>query len=81
MTPGQPLPGHPATRAVRTGDPPARRRRGAYSPLCRVASLRARSRERRAGPVQPQLQTARQNEPRSAVLVMWPGAGCTGSAG
>ncbi|WP_405979547.1 hypothetical protein [Streptomyces sp. NBC_00158] len=43
--------------------------------MCLPASLRARSRERRAGPVQPQLHTARQNEPRSAVLVEWPTGG------
>lgn len=34
---------------------------------CSSASERARSRERRAGPVQPQLQRAMQNEPRSMV--------------
>lgn len=35
--------------------------------------MRARSRERRAAPDQPQLQRAMQNEPRSIVVVLWAG--------
>ncbi|GGX33087.1 hypothetical protein GCM10010353_55250 [Streptomyces chryseus] len=41
---------------------------------CASASARALSRERRAGPRQPQEQWAKQKEPRSVVPVRWVGA-------
>lgn len=40
-----------------------------------MASVRARSRDLRAGPDQPQLQRARQNEPRSIVVALCPAGG------
>lgn len=50
-----------------------------------AASVRARSRDLRAGPVQPQTQRARQNEPRSIVVALCaaagPGAGHDGGCG
>ncbi len=46
---------------------------------CNSASARARSRERRAGPRQPQVQWAKQKEPRSVVPVRWVGASVSAS--
>ena len=45
---------------------------------CSAASVRARSRDLRAGPVQPQVQRARQNEPRSVVVALCPAGGGAG---
>ncbi|GGU93996.1 hypothetical protein GCM10010498_61580 [Streptomyces cavourensis] len=45
---------------------------------CSAASVRARSRDLRAGPDQPQVQRARQNEPRSIVVVTCSAAGGDG---
>ncbi len=48
--------------------------------MCSAASVRARSRDLRAGPDQPQLQRARQNEPRSIVVALCPAGGPGGGA-
>jgi hypothetical protein len=53
---------------------------GQLSGVCSIASARARSRDLRAGPVQPQVQRARQKEPRSEVVAVWSPLLCEGSS-